>query len=335
MDVSRRDFLKTGLAGLGGLCAAAWAAKIFAAETSAAAARSASAAAPALLAPKPKVFVITEPKLLDRYGNFNQQSPYPGGVLKRLLQEMTGQREVKDAWRVFFKDTDVIGIKFDPQSAAELRTAAPLADLLASSLVEDADFDVKKIMLLDPPPFIATVNTRKPPRGYVETFVKIKDRQTQFLRAFDQCTAILNVPFIKDHRQFGLAAGMAGLALGVISNPGVFAANGGDPGVAELAACGEIRSRHRLTIVNAVRGIYDGGPRPEEAKMWNQTSLLAGTDPVAVDTVALDLLDAARYTHGLKSLKETGRTSAYLKTAAGMGLGQCEMNRIDLRRLNP
>jgi uncharacterized protein (DUF362 family) len=182
---------------------------------------------------------------------------------------------------------------------------------------------------------MTAANTRKQPRGYMETTVKIKDRQTQFLRAFDQCTAILNVPFIKDHRQFGLAAGLAGLTLGVISNPGVFAANGGDPGIAELAACGEIRSRHRLTIVNAIRGIYDGGPRPEEAKMWNQTSILAGTDPVAVDTVALELLDSARYTHGLMSLKESGRPSAYLKTAAALGLGQCEMNRIDLRRLNP
>jgi hypothetical protein len=340
MTCSRRDFLRTGLVGLGGLCAAAWARKLLAAETAAAAAKAATSvalpeapktvsSAVGALKTKTKVFEITEPKLLDGFGNINQE--FLPGVLSRLLQKVSGAPTTKEAWHAFFTKDDIIAIKFDPLAADELRTSTTLAQTLVDSLTE-ADFELEKIMILDPPARTAALGTRPVPRGYQDKVVKVgKDRQTQFLRAMSEVTAILNVPFIKDHRLLGLAAGLTSLTLGVVNNPGTFIER---DGVAELAALPEIRAKHRLTLVNAIRGIYDGGPRADDAKMWNQNCLLAGTDMVAVDRIALDFLDSARYSQGLRSVSESGRPAHYLAAAGKMGLGEAEFTQIDLRHIS-
>jgi hypothetical protein len=87
-------------------------------------------------------------------------------------------------------------------------------------------------------------------------------------------------------------------------------------------------------LVNAIRCIYDGGPRPPADKVWNQCSILAGTDLVAVDRVALDLLDAARLSRGVGTLADVGRTPAYLAEAARRGLGVADLGRIARRHVS-
>ena len=330
MNFTRREFLKAaGLAGMGSLAlSAVWRRLLPAAE-----------AAPANAGVKPltdqlarvKVFEIDEPRLLDEFGNVRDD--YLHGVLSRLLRVMTGTAQPEDAWHHFFAKSDVIGIKFDPIAALELRTSAPLARLLVESLL-DADFEVERIMLIDGPIQPTEYSTRVPPFGYEEQPVKAGGRETHFLRALSQVTALLNVPFLKDHRALGLSCGMANMALGLVSNPGEFLQDGGDPGVAELCACDQIRKKHRLTLVNAIRGIYDGGPRLAEGKAWNQASIVAATDFVAADRVALNLLDNARFGRGLRSLADAGRPTKYLDRAARLGLGEADISRIELRQVS-
>jgi len=331
-SLNRREFLKAAMTGLGGLTLSAAAGRLRAAEALAAAlADPTPGDSPA--APSAKVYEIHEPRLLDEFGNVRDLDYLPG-VVHRLLRETAGCRRTRDAWHAFFSDSDVIGIKFNPIAAEALRTSGPMARMLIQSLL-DAGFVREKIMLINGPQYATGFDLQPPPFGYEEQAVPIgTDRRTHFLRALGRVTAILNVPFIKDHRQLGLSCATVNLALGLISNPGAFTDAGGDPGVVDLFAHEAIRGKHRLTLVNAIRGIYDGGPRAGQGKMWNQHAVVGGTDCVAVDRVALDMLDAARFSRGLEGLAEAGRDPEYLSAAARRGLGVADMPKIQVRRVS-
>lgn len=328
--VSRRDFLKLGLAGLGGLCAAGAVARLAWGQQT-----PPRSQVEEMLQPRPKkatVYQINEPKLLDDFEKVRVQDYLPE-VVHHVLQKMTGTSRPAAAWRQFFSPQDIIGIKFDPVAADELRTTSAIAMMILFSL-RDAGFKADKIMLLEGPNYTPGMETAAVPFGYQEQAVTVhKGLQTHFLRALGKVTAILNVPFIKDHRSLGLSCGTVNMTLGFVNNPGQFLEASGDPAVAELLARDEIRKKHRLTLVNGIRGIYDGGPRAEEGKIWNQCSILVGTDLLAVDRVAMDLIDAARSSRGLRGLAESGRSPKYLDAAARMGLGTRELSEIEVHRV--
>ena len=318
MSLSRRDFLKGSLAGLGALCAAR--ALRLTALAQEAADDAQAAATPGA------VYEFNEPKLLDTFGNVQEDLILRGSV-HRILTQMTGAKKGVYAWKEFFSKEDVIGIKFQPVSADLLRTSPEMARMIVQSLL-DGGFRAERIVLLCPPPYTAALATAPAARGYLKDKIPVGSRTTQFARSLDQVTAILNVPSLMDHRLFGLSCGLVNLTMDLISNPGEFF----DP--ADLAACDAIRKKHRLTIVNAIRCIYDGGPRAPAEKVWNQCSILAGTDVVAVDRVALDLLDAARLSRGVGALAEAGRDPAYLAEASRRGLGLADLGRIPRRHVS-
>jgi len=326
MGLTRREFLKAGLVGAGGACLSGALGRLLSAAPEAA--TPATSAAPQEAA---RVFQIDEPRLLDDFGNVRVLDYLPG-VVRKLLRSMMGTNQARNAWRQLFSKQDVIGVKLDPLAADELRVAAPLARVLLEEL-RDAGFEADRIILIDSPIHIKESRTREPPFGYEERPIKVGTRQTHLARALSAVTALLNVPTLKDHRTLGLACGMSNLGLGLVSNPGKFLDSGGDPGLAELCAHEAFRSRHRLTLVNAIRGIYDGGPRTAD-KVWSQGTLVASTDLVAADRVALDILDAARISRGLRTLADDGRPAKYLQTAERLGLGQANLARIALRRVS-
>ncbi|MBN2583528.1 MAG: DUF362 domain-containing protein [Planctomycetes bacterium] len=317
MPLSRREFLKGSIAGLGALCAAGLPRVLRGQEAGPAAKAATSAGA---------VYEFNEPKLLDDFGNVQENLVLRGSV-HRILTQMTGTKKGIFAWKEFFSKEDIIGIKFQPISADVLRTSPAVARMLVESLVEGG-FRAEKIVLLSPPPYTAALETTPALRGYLKDKVAAGKRETQFSRAAEQVTAILNVPSLMDHRLFGLSCGTVNMALDLISNPGEFFDPGGTPGLVDLVACDMIRKKHRLTIVNAIRGIYDGGPRAPREKVWNQCSILAGTDFVAVDRVAWDILDSARFGRGLQGLADSGREPTYLAEAARRGLGLADLGRI-------
>jgi hypothetical protein len=55
------------------------------------------------------------------------------------------------------------------------------------------------------------------------------------------------------------------------------------------------------------------------------------TDPVAMDTIGVTVVDKARKENGLKVLASSGRDPAYIRTAAELGLGVGDLNEIRLK----
>ena len=103
---------------------------------------------------------------------------------------------------------------------------------------------------------------------------------------------------------------------GVIHNPNKFHPDGCNPYVADVNMLPEIRSRLRLTILDATSACYEGGPAFKPEFTWRPNSLMASEDPVALDTVGWQTIERKRAEKGLKTLEADKRAPHYIATAA-------------------
>ena len=140
----------------------------------------------------------------------------------------------------------------------------------------------------------------------------------------------VNMALLKDHSIAGLSAGMKNM-YGAIHNPNKFHDNNCDPFCAHVNNLEPIREKNRLTIVDAARVQYDGGPGFMAQFMAAYNGLILSDDPVAADRIGLEIVERLRSDNNRPPLKAVGRGVYYLKTAAALDLGVEELEQIDLR----
>lgn len=145
----------------------------------------------------------------------------------------------------------------------------------------------------------------------------------------NELTALINVAVLKDHDLAGVSAGLKNW-YGVIHNPNKYHDSGCDPYVAHLAASPIIRDKARLTIIDGLVAQCHGGPARSPRWAWPLNSVMVSTDPVALDTIAWNMIEARRREMGLKSLAAEQREPKWIASAAQLGLGENRPDRIDL-----
>ncbi len=146
-----------------------------------------------------------------------------------------------------------------------------------------------------------------------------------------RCTKIVNVPVLKNTRD-SVSACLKNLSYGSLSNTGrlhkLWARS-----VAEPCAFPCLRDKVALNIVDGLLACYDGGPGANPEFIWDANLMLFGTDPVAVDAVALDVIGAERLRRGVvKSLSPRGRE--YMEIAAALGLGVADRDLMRVIRMS-
>ncbi len=99
--------------------------------------------------------------------------------------------------------------------------------------------------------------------------------------------------------------------------------------VAEPCAFPVLRDKVVLNIVDGLQACYDGGPGANPKFIYDANVLLFGTDPVAVDAVAHDIIVKERMARGVQQVEEQGR-SAFLELAEGLGLGIAAREKIQV-----
>jgi len=145
----------------------------------------------------------------------------------------------------------------------------------------------------------------------------------------DETDVLVSVPVLKDHNLAGLTCGMKNF-YGAIHNPNKYHDDGCDPFIADVCAQGYVRERLRLVVCDALRPQYHGGPPTRPKWQWPYGGILMGTDPVAVDRVALEILERKRAAAGMKPLAAEGRAVRYLASAESRGLGTADLARIEV-----
>ncbi len=90
-----------------------------------------------------------------------------------------------------------------------------------------------------------------------------------------------------------------------------------------------------MTLVNALRVVFRGGPEGARDAITDEYSVLAATDPVACDSVGLQILNEIRQDRGIEAIATNPAQLPYLAHAHALGLGIAitsgiQVDRIDL-----
>jgi len=128
------------------------------------------------------------------------------------------------------------------------------------------------------------------------------------------------VPILKDHGTAGVTIAFKN-HYGSFDNPGAHHGNNCDPYLADLYSLPAIREKTRLIVCEAIRPLANGGPGLNNQYLWDYNGILVATDPVAMDYQGWQIIEARRKEIGLPPLAQTGRPVRHLATAARMGLG--------------
>ena len=276
-------------------------------------------------------------------------------MLDQSIKKLANKKDLKPAWRQFVLPTDVIGLKVNSMSYPTTHTE--LAYAVADSLIENG-VTANNVIIWDQ---IwenlkrAGYKINQSPQGvrcyasnsYGKILVK-KFRSLQYdsepvscgvaksnlSKIFSKhCTAIINMPILKDHNIAGITNSMKNL-LGGINNPEDYHPNHGDPYLADLNGIPQINKKLKLNIVDVLTPLYQGGPSGHPSRQWQYHGIMLSTDRVALDYLGWQLIEEKRKEMKLKPLEAEGRKPSYILTAAQKGLGNAELENIELIELN-
>lgn len=227
----------------------------------------------------------------------------------------------EQAWKSVLEANDIIGLKFNQSGQGNIGTTATMADVLITSLLA-AGFSATQIVCLEAPEAVTSrFGTLHPRPGYGRSTIDFGSGADRFSAVLGQITAIINIPFLKTHNIAGMTGALKNLSHGLIKHPARYHANGCSPFIADIVGSEAIRPKLRLTIVDALRVVYKDGPSASVENIAGEGLLLASQDPVAVDAVGLETINAIRAKRGLDAIVAEGETLPYLEVAHRAGLG--------------
>ncbi|UCD63641.1 MAG: DUF362 domain-containing protein [Candidatus Zixiibacteriota bacterium] len=140
----------------------------------------------------------------------------------------------------------------------------------------------------------------------------------------------INLPVLKDHWLAGVSAGMKNM-YGAIHNPNKYHDNNCTPFCGHINHLEPVRDRHRLTIMDAVNVQYNGGPGYKGQYLSFYGGLIISEDPVACDRIGVEVVEHLRRRNRMPPLQAAGRPAKHIDAAAELGLGESNLEKIDLR----
>jgi len=181
-------------------------------------------------------------------------------MLDRTLLQNTGKATIQEAWAELVKPDDIVGLVPTPHLNP---THQELVDVVKASLMNAAGIPENNIIM-------AQGGKRKP----------------------SKCTALISMPALKGHWLTGIGT--------VIKNYIMYSGRPTRYHAEQSAKLGEIwlipevKGKTRLVLVDAIHPLCDKGPQSDPRYKWAYNGLIAGTDPVAVETVCLKILTEKR-----------------------------------------
>ncbi len=204
-------------------------------------------------APKSYVALVRNQGALNSNNEVNEL--VLGDMLTQVLRSVTGKADEVSAWRALVRSDDIIGLVHTDHLN---KTHPELVEAVKRSL-KLAGIPEKNILMVQGSP------------------EKVK-----------ACNALISLPALKAHWLTGIGT--------VFKNYICFNGSPSSYHDANNAKLGEIwnmphvKGKTKLVLVDALRPLCDKGPQPDPRYMWQYKGLIAGTDPVAVETVCLKVI---------------------------------------------
>jgi uncharacterized protein (DUF362 family) len=302
-------------------------------------------------------------------------------MLDRALCELTGAQDIREAWSKFIEPRDVVGIKINPSGAPACCSSPEIVREIVAG-VKSVGVPLENIHVYDRYAYeidIGSYQTLLPlgvrvtgiqdrkldASGYdsniyceANFFGEWETRSYMASIVSSDLTKIINVPTLKDHSAAGVTGCLKNLGYGSFNNvdrshrrPFSFT----DPLIGVMCSVEPLRSKAVLHIMDGMRMLWHGGPLSQNPRFIFPAGLLmVGTDPVAMDSIELEKIEAKRRVEGApsvwsrdpKSLTENGgefyedaskslyyRQPHHIAAAGGLGLGVSDLKQIDHRVL--
>jgi uncharacterized protein (DUF362 family) len=284
-------------------------------------------------------------------------------MVDAVVQTVAGKPDIASAWRVFVEPKDRVGIKVSAAGAPVSSTHAEVVAAVAAGLVASG-VDAKNIVIWDrlgrdielagyeqlaarykvtstdaeggyddKAKLLAAV-MGKLIIGDVEFGRKRGDQvssTSHVSRVLGGVDKVVHVPALADSMHSGVRGALAGMVLDNLDNWRRLARppHYGDPYLPEIYADPRLGGKVVLTILDALRPQYAGGPFPGAEFSVNYGAIFASRDPVAIDATGMRLLDDFRKDAKLPALSKITR---WLDSAEALGLGCADDAQIELVR---
>jgi len=290
----------------------------------------------------PKVIVIKEKEVLFPDGSVNKKKLVE--MYRLGFSILTGQKKIKDSIYFLFNEGEKIGIKINTIGGKKLSTRPEVSLCLANELTR-SNIQGKNILIWD------RTNRELKDAGYrlnmSRNDIQVYGTDTKGVGYNNSIVSHLNIgsllssiqsdiidfsislAILKDHGLAGVTAGIKNY-FGAIHNPNKYHDSNCNPYIAEVFDIPSIRKKHRLSILDCLMIQYNYGPSFHSRWIEKYESLVFSMDPVAADCIGWNIIEKIRAKKGLPSLSEEKREPFYLKTAEKMGLGEANINNIEL-----
>jgi hypothetical protein len=180
-------------------------------------------------------------------------------MFNKAVSNVTGVEDPKEAWKTLVKPDDIVGLVPTPHLNP---THAEVEDCVKCAVV-DAGVPAASIVLAQGSPQVVA-----------------------------PCTVLICMPALKAHWLTGAGT--------VLKNYIMFSGNPNryhhekNSRLGEIWNLPDVKGKTRIIIVDALYPLCDKGPQPDPRYMWPYKGLIAGTDPVAVETVCMKIIDSKR-----------------------------------------
>jgi hypothetical protein len=261
-------------------------------------------------------------------------------MMARGMCALTGTASVADAWKRFFEPSDVVGIKVNcggyPYCISDYDIVAETIRQLMNVGVAPTQIYIyerfqNQMDQVNYAPRVPegvkieaaeranryTDNSGYDPAVFLEAdLFGEEDTRSNLMRLVSRrLTKIINIPNVKDHGATGATGCLKNIAYGSFSNVARTHQRGKSHTfsfVGTLASIEPLRSRTVLQIMDGLRGVWHGGPFARTRRfLFYPKRIFFGTDPVAIDTLLLDIIDEKRKAEGAISIWD--RSPASLK----------------------
>jgi uncharacterized protein (DUF362 family) len=300
------------------------------------------------------------------------------------MARLTGIEEPAEAWRSMFAPGDVVGIKVNPvgqpHAISNYATVHAIVAGLKSAGIKAADvivFDRYKDQ------FLQAGYEKNLPEGcrwdwavesYDEKQLDIarydpdvfasleivharvhdpKDDRTRRSHVAKVVTQRINklicIPVLKDHGSGGVTLALKNMSHGLVNNVsrshGSAETNTCNLFIPAIVAQPAIRQKAVLQVLDGLNAVYHRGPGAIREYVWSYGALFFATDPVALDRVGWEVVDAKRVAEGMPPVAETGkagrdptgteafdyRQPQHIAGAGALGLGVYDKAQIEHR----
>ena len=184
-----------------------------------------------------------------------------------------------------------------------------------------------------PPEIEAVLKQRVLDAGVPEKNIAIADHGVLDHPVFQKATALINVRPLRTHHWSGVG-GCIKNYIQFVPEPSEYHGEYCTP-LGSIWTKDLVKGKTRLNILVVLHPLFHGiGPHHyDHSYTWHYCGMLVGTDPVAVDTVGLKLIEAKRREHFKEDRPLTPPAIHIARADTKWGIGTSDLSKIELIKL--